>query len=255
MVALLAATVPQSTTVRSIVGLVQQRSGRITFEGRNISTEPTHAISARWARLRAGRAAHLHGPDGRGKSRGRTPAEAAERARWNLRLRASNLGDTRANRRPHEHGGEQQMLTIARTLMGNPYSCWTSPAEGLSPKYVEQMVDAILAMKEGVSIVVSEQNLHFARLISDRASSSNAQEAARWPNSTRGRTSATRICRCDPAASNRGRGSADGKECFAETKRKTSAAHPTFSTSRSASSCARSGSATPRSSPARSAST
>jgi branched-chain amino acid transport system ATP-binding protein len=41
---------------------------------------------------------------------------------------------------------------------------------GLSPKIVEQMVDAILAMKrEGVSIVVSEQNLHFARLISDRA--------------------------------------------------------------------------------------
>ena len=44
------------------------------------------------------------------------------------------------------------------------------PSEGLSPKIVEQMVDAILAMKkEGVSIVVSEQNLHFARLISDRA--------------------------------------------------------------------------------------
>ena len=44
------------------------------------------------------------------------------------------------------------------------------PSEGLSPKIVEQMVEAILAMKrEGVSIVVSEQNLHFARLISDRA--------------------------------------------------------------------------------------
>jgi branched-chain amino acid transport system ATP-binding protein len=44
------------------------------------------------------------------------------------------------------------------------------PSEGLSPKIVEQMIEAILAMKrEGVSIVISEQNLHFARLISDRA--------------------------------------------------------------------------------------
>ena len=68
-------------------------------------------------------------------------------------------------------GGEQQMLTIARTLMGNPsLVLLDEPSEGLSPKIVEQMVDAILAMKkEGVSIVVSEQNLHFARLISDRA--------------------------------------------------------------------------------------
>ena len=60
-------------------------------------------------------------------------------------------------------GGEQQMLTIARTLMGNPsLVLLDEPSEGLSPKIVEQMVDAILAMKkEGVSIVVSEQNLHF----------------------------------------------------------------------------------------------
>ena len=68
-------------------------------------------------------------------------------------------------------GGEQQMLTIARTLMGNPsLVLLDEPSEGLSPKIVEQMVDAILAMKkEGVSIVVSEQNLHFARAIADRA--------------------------------------------------------------------------------------
>src|SRR5207253_9427322 len=68
-------------------------------------------------------------------------------------------------------GGEQQMLTIARTLMGNPSMVLLDePSEGLSPKIVEQMVDAIRAMKqEGVSIVVSEQNFHFAKLICDRA--------------------------------------------------------------------------------------
>ena len=68
-------------------------------------------------------------------------------------------------------GGEQQMLTIGRTLMGNPsLVLLDEPSEGLAPKIVEQMADAILAMKrEGISIVLCEQNLHFARLISDRA--------------------------------------------------------------------------------------
>ena len=82
-----------------------------------------------------------------------------------------NLGEMRNRPGGRMSGGEQQMLTIARTLMGNPsLVLLDEPSEGLSPKIVEQMVDAILAMKrEGVSIVVSEQNLHFARLISDRA--------------------------------------------------------------------------------------
>src|SRR5436853_6577971 len=68
-------------------------------------------------------------------------------------------------------GGEQQMLTIARTLMGNPsLVLLDEPSEGLSPKIVEPMVEATLAMKrEGGSSVVSDHKPHFARLISDRA--------------------------------------------------------------------------------------
>jgi branched-chain amino acid transport system ATP-binding protein len=68
-------------------------------------------------------------------------------------------------------GGEQQMLTIARTLMGNPHMILLDePSEGLAPKIIEQMADAINEMKrQGLSILLSEQNLHFARLISDRA--------------------------------------------------------------------------------------
>ena len=68
-------------------------------------------------------------------------------------------------------GGEQQMLTIARTLMGNPsLVLLDEPSEGLAPKIVEQMIEAIRDMKrEGLSLLVSEQNLHFARLIADRA--------------------------------------------------------------------------------------
>ena len=68
-------------------------------------------------------------------------------------------------------GGEQQMLTVARTLMGNPYLVLVDePSEGVAPVIVEQMVDMILELKaEGVSILLSEQNMHFAELVSDRA--------------------------------------------------------------------------------------
>jgi branched-chain amino acid transport system ATP-binding protein len=67
-------------------------------------------------------------------------------------------------------GGEQQMLTVARTLMGNPFLVLLDePSEGVAPIVVEQMVHMILALKrQGVSILLSEQNLHFARLVSDR---------------------------------------------------------------------------------------
>jgi len=68
-------------------------------------------------------------------------------------------------------GGEQQMLTIARTLMGNPLLLLLDePSEGLAPKIVETMALAIQGLKaEGLSIVLSEQNLHFATLVADRA--------------------------------------------------------------------------------------
>ena len=64
-------------------------------------------------------------------------------------------------------GGEQQMLTVARTLMGNPYLVLLDePSEGVAPLIVEEMARMIVALKkEGVSILLSEQNLHFARLV------------------------------------------------------------------------------------------
>jgi branched-chain amino acid transport system ATP-binding protein len=68
-------------------------------------------------------------------------------------------------------GGEQQMLTIARTLMGNP-SCvlLDEPSEGLAPIIVEEMANSIRALKgEGVSVILCEQNLHFALGVADRA--------------------------------------------------------------------------------------
>ena len=62
------------------------------------------------------------------------------------------------------------MLAIARTLMGNPsLVLLDEPSEGLAPKIVEQMIEAILVMKrEGLSLLLSEQNIRFARLVADR---------------------------------------------------------------------------------------
>jgi branched-chain amino acid transport system ATP-binding protein len=68
-------------------------------------------------------------------------------------------------------GGEQQMLTVARTLMGNPLLILLDePSEGVAPVIVEMMANTILELKKaGVSILLSEQNVHFAELVSDRA--------------------------------------------------------------------------------------
>ncbi len=68
-------------------------------------------------------------------------------------------------------GGEQQMLTVARTLMGNPLVVLLDePSEGVAPVIVEQMAQMIVALKaEGVAILLSEQNMHFAELVADRA--------------------------------------------------------------------------------------
>jgi branched-chain amino acid transport system ATP-binding protein len=69
-------------------------------------------------------------------------------------------------------GGEQQMLTIARTLMGNPaLLLLDEPSEGLAPRIVEQMAETIRRLKaDGLGVILSEQNLRFATAVADRAS-------------------------------------------------------------------------------------
>ena len=164
----------KSTTFRSIVGLVEQRTGRIVFEGEDVSDQPTHAIASRGLG---------YVPEERRIFTDLTVDENLEVGRQPVRPNAPhwtreklftlfpNLGEMRSRQGGRMSGGEQQMLTIARTLMGNPsLVLLDEPSEGLSPKIVEQMVEAIVTMKkEGVSLVVSEQNLHFARLVCDRA--------------------------------------------------------------------------------------
>lgn len=164
----------KSTTFRSIVGLVAQRQGQIMFGGNDVSKLPTHAI------VRAGLG---YVPEERriftdltveeNLEVGRQPARA-DAPQWSKDKLFSlfpNLAEMRNRPGGRMSGGEQQMLTIARTLMGNPsLVLLDEPSEGLAPKIVEQMAHAILTMKrEGLSLLVSEQNLHFAELISDRS--------------------------------------------------------------------------------------
>jgi branched-chain amino acid transport system ATP-binding protein len=82
-----------------------------------------------------------------------------------------NLGEMPDRLGGRMSGGEQQMLTVARTLMGNPYLVLLDePSEGVAPVIVEQMVQTILELKlQGVSVLLCEQNMRFAELVSDRA--------------------------------------------------------------------------------------
>jgi branched-chain amino acid transport system ATP-binding protein len=82
-----------------------------------------------------------------------------------------NLGEMPNRPGGRMSGGEQQMLTVARTLMGNPLLILLDePSEGVAPVIVDQMANTILELKRaGVSILLSEQNVHFAELVSDRA--------------------------------------------------------------------------------------
>jgi branched-chain amino acid transport system ATP-binding protein len=164
----------KSTTFKSLVGLLERRSGRIVYEGRDLSGRPTHEV------VRAGLG---YVPEDRRIFTELTVEENLEVGRQPSRPGAPtwtpdklytlfpNLGAMRKRPGGRMSGGEQQMLTIARTLMGNPgLVLLDEPSEGLAPKIVEDMAIAILAMKrEGLSLLISEQNLHFARLISDRA--------------------------------------------------------------------------------------
>lgn len=164
----------KTTTFRAIAGLVGRREGRIRFDGQDVSRLETFEIVRRGLafvpedrRIFTDLTVDENLAVGLQKPRLGAPLWTPERL-YDL---FPNLGAMRNRPGGRMSGGEQQMLTIARSLMGNPrLVLLDEPSEGLAPKIVEEMAHAILAMKrEGLSMLVSEQNLHFARLIADRA--------------------------------------------------------------------------------------
>ncbi len=164
----------KSTTMKCLIGLLRPTSGEIRFEEKRIDRLAPHAI----ARLGLG-----YVPEERRIFTDLTVMENLEVGKrpprpglqpWTaerLFTLFPNLGEMRNRPGGRMSGGEQQMLTIARTLMGNP-ACvlLDEPSEGLAPVIVEQMVETIRKLKlEGLSVLLSEQNLHFAALVADRA--------------------------------------------------------------------------------------
>ena len=164
----------KSTTLKSIIGLVRPAGGTIEYEGHAIAGEPPHRICRRGLgyvpeerRIFAGLTVMENLEVGRQPARpGLAPWTAAR-----LFELFPNLAAMRDRLGSRMSGGEQQMLTIARTLMGNPrLVLLDEPSEGLAPVIVDQMADAIDAMKgEGLAVVLSEQNSLFANRVADRA--------------------------------------------------------------------------------------
>jgi branched-chain amino acid transport system ATP-binding protein len=164
----------KSTTLKSIIGLVRPASGEIAFDGRRIDRLEAYEIAQAGLgyvpedrRIFTELTVMENLEVGRQPPRPNAPAWTPER----LFALFPNLAAMRDRPGGRMSGGEQQMLTIARTLMGNP-SCLLldEPSEGLAPVIVDQMAAAIRALKaEGLSVLLSEQNLHFAAEVSDRA--------------------------------------------------------------------------------------
>ena len=163
----------KSTTLKAIMGLVERTQGQTRYHGQALRELQPFEI----ARLGLG-----YVPEDRRIFSDLTVMENLEVGRrpprdgapvWShdklFRL-FPNLAEMPQRLGGRMSGGEQQMLTVARTLMGNPdLVLLDEPSEGIAPKVVEDMANMILELKrEGLSVLLSEQNLHFAELVSDR---------------------------------------------------------------------------------------
>ena len=163
----------KSTTFKSIMGLVPGCDGERIFDGEDISGLQTHEIVRRGlGYVPEDRRIFTDLTVEENLSVGWQPPRAGREPWTPERLydMFPNLRELKGRQGGRMSGGEQQMLTIARTLMGNPtLVLLDEPSEGLAPRIVEQMAEVILGMKRlGLSLVISEQNLHFAGLIADR---------------------------------------------------------------------------------------
>lgn len=163
----------KTTSFRAIMGLTPPRSGNILFRGRPIQGQKVHRV----ARMGIG-----YVPEDRQIFPNLTVRENLEIGRssgirsrdgWNIeRIYALFPVLEKYDRKPGGHlsGGEQQMLTIARTLMGNPeLVLLDEPTEGLAPVIVISLMEMIVRLKQmGTTILLSEQNVKFAVKVSDR---------------------------------------------------------------------------------------
>ncbi|WP_439141008.1 ABC transporter ATP-binding protein [Planktotalea sp.] len=163
----------KTTTMKSVMQLVVPQTGSVTFQDTDITRTQPHKV----AKMGLG-----YVPEERriftdltvmeNLEVGRQPAREGT-VKWSEDMLFDmfpNLAERRTNRGKELSGGEQQMLTIARTLMGNPsLILLDEPSEGIAPVIVEEMARVILRLKkDGLTVLLSEQNLHFAQAVADR---------------------------------------------------------------------------------------
>ena len=165
----------KTTLVNSIVGIVKSSSGKITFDGKDITHVPAHAMTKAGIGI---------SPEGREVFPELTVEE-------NLRIGAFVVKDQNQIKESYERvyalfprlkerttqlagtlsGGEQQMLAVGRALMSNPKMILLDePSLGLAPNFVEMIFSMIKEInKQGVTVLLIEQNANMALQISQRA--------------------------------------------------------------------------------------
>ncbi|HEY8370341.1 MAG TPA: ABC transporter ATP-binding protein [Thermodesulfobacteriota bacterium] len=164
----------KTTTLRAIMGLVPRRRGRIEYGGVDLTGLPTHRIARLGIgyvpedrRILATLTVRENLEVGRQPPRPGAPVWSVSRL-FDLFPSLASMADRSAG---GMSGGEQQMLAIARTLMGNPsLLLLDEPSEGLAPLVVEELARTLSKLAgEGLSVLLAEQNVHFARRLAGRA--------------------------------------------------------------------------------------
>jgi branched-chain amino acid transport system ATP-binding protein len=165
----------KTTTMKAIMGLLDKRDGRIDYAGQSLINQDAYKIN----RLGIG-----YVPEDRRIFTDLTVLENLEVGRRTLPKGVvptftvqqlftlfPNLAAMPERLGGRMSGGEQQMLTVARTLMGNPsLVLLDEPSEGVAPIIVENMIEAVIALKKaGIGVLLSEQNVPFAAEVADRA--------------------------------------------------------------------------------------
>jgi branched-chain amino acid transport system ATP-binding protein len=162
----------KTTAIRSILGLTRPRRGSIRFDGRDITRTATHEIA---------RGGICWVPDDRRLCPTLTVAKNLRIATKSTPFRAWTLKETFEIFSPLEYlmhrdaenlsGGEMQMVSIARALLGSPgLVLFDEPSQGLAPKIVSDVLATVRRLKdEGVASLVVEQNAEIALSVADKA--------------------------------------------------------------------------------------